>query len=319
MKELSLIKDQNVIALFRTEGGIKDCLDAMADELRAEVFDVDSAKGRKDVASRAHKASKMKARLDELGKGLVAEWKDKAKKVDAERKYSRDFLDALKSELRLPLTEWEDAEKKRVESERLAAEISESFDLAAKEDELFNRERNIAIKEAQASEEAEARRIAEQKEAELKRQKERELQAAEDARLKAEKDAAESLAKVEREKSELIEREAKARIEARLEKERAERDRIESIRRERQQAKNAEAERIESVRIAKEDERKSIKIEQLRVEAETAKRAEDKEHRRLINSAILKQIVGTGIEQNKAIKLISSIARGEIKGLTINY
>ncbi|MCP3701552.1 MAG: cell envelope biogenesis protein TolA, partial [Alteromonas sp.] len=81
------------------------------DEARSVVPDLETAAGRSDIASLSRKVSSSKVALDTLGKGLVTDWKAKASLVDAERKIIRDRLDALRVEIRQPLTDWEEAEK----------------------------------------------------------------------------------------------------------------------------------------------------------------------------------------------------------------
>ena len=63
---------------------------------------------------------------------MVSDWKAKAKKVDAVRKHARDFLDGLKDEVRMPLTEWEAAEELRQEEE----DRKEKVKIQARVDEL---------------------------------------------------------------------------------------------------------------------------------------------------------------------------------------
>lgn len=110
--ELISIDTSNPVALY--DGGINDVLDAIEREVRSHVPDISTDKGRKAIASLAYKVAQSKTALDELGKNLVADWKAKSAAVDAERRKLRDRLDSLKEEVRRPLTEWEEAEKRRV-------------------------------------------------------------------------------------------------------------------------------------------------------------------------------------------------------------
>lgn len=104
-----------------TNGGIEPVLDEIRN--KATDFDPDTStdEGRKEIASMAYKVSRSKTLLDDLGKALVADWKAKVKKVDGARKQIRDNLDALKTEVRQPLTEWE-AEQERIRLEKIEAE-----------------------------------------------------------------------------------------------------------------------------------------------------------------------------------------------------
>lgn len=80
---------------------------------RAPVPDVTTQKGRKEIASLANKVARSKTYLDGLGKDLVSGLKKQAGQVDAQRRVIRERLDALKAEVRRPLTEIEEAEAER--------------------------------------------------------------------------------------------------------------------------------------------------------------------------------------------------------------
>jgi len=84
--------------------------------------DLTTAKGRKLIASTAHKVARSKVYLDEIGKNLVADWKTKTALVDQVRKKIRDRLDDLKAEIRRPLEAWEAAEAARVERQKAEVE-----------------------------------------------------------------------------------------------------------------------------------------------------------------------------------------------------
>lgn len=113
MNELIPLQDANPATLF-APGGLDPILDAIEREARSLVPDISTAKGRKEVASNAAKVAKAKTYLDDIGKSYVAELKDLPRKIDAARKGMRDRLDALKDEVRRPLTEYEQAEAARV-------------------------------------------------------------------------------------------------------------------------------------------------------------------------------------------------------------
>ncbi|MBK1733635.1 hypothetical protein, partial [Thiococcus pfennigii] len=80
---------------------------------RAIVPDASTGKGRRALASLANKVARSKTFLDGLGKDHVAELKRRAGEVDAKRRLIRDRLDALKAEVRAPLTAYEQAEAAR--------------------------------------------------------------------------------------------------------------------------------------------------------------------------------------------------------------
>ncbi len=79
-----------------------------------EGFDASTSEGRDRLKSVAYKVARTKTALDDHGKELVADLKDKAGRIDRLRKVARDFLDDLKERVRKPLTDYENREKERV-------------------------------------------------------------------------------------------------------------------------------------------------------------------------------------------------------------
>jgi hypothetical protein len=149
MKELIKIESVTAVDVFNN-AGLDPLLEQIKDEVRSFVPDLSTVTGRKAIASLAAKVAKSKTYLDGLGKDLAADQKAAIKTVDAERKRMRDDLDLLKIEARKPLTEWEDAEKSRVELlnkrladlEAMSAEVNpetfEEYDSAALKTILAN-------------------------------------------------------------------------------------------------------------------------------------------------------------------------------------
>ena len=121
----------NVQAVFVEAGGVEKIIAEIETKARAVKTDISTTSGRMAVASLAHKVARSKTALDELGKNFVAELKKTTSAVDAERRTIRDRLDALKDEVRKPLTEWENADKLRFPSE-----VSEVISLGVKAGKL---------------------------------------------------------------------------------------------------------------------------------------------------------------------------------------
>lgn len=78
------------------------------------VLDLTTEKGRKEIASMAFKVAKTKTAIDAAGKLLNEEARAKINIIDAARRDIREKLDALKDEVRRPLTEWEAKEEERI-------------------------------------------------------------------------------------------------------------------------------------------------------------------------------------------------------------
>lgn len=111
---------ESALAIYSKPEGLEPWLEKIRSEVSGHVPDLKTKKGRDQIASLAFKVRKSKSALDALGKQLVDELKEAPKKVDAERKRMRDTLDALADEVRQPLTDWEEAEAKRVHHHELA-------------------------------------------------------------------------------------------------------------------------------------------------------------------------------------------------------
>lgn len=345
--ELLLVDSSNPVALF--EGGLDDVLGKIEQEVRSHVADISTDKGRKAIASLAYKVAQSKTALDELGKNLVAEWKAKSAAVDAERRRLRERLDALKEEVRRPLTEWENAEKRRVEEhENLIRRIEHYGEKAAREwqtmpeaelrgllseviafgsrdwQEFKSRASGTRCSASQQIEEAISRRVkydAEQAElvklraeAAERAKREREERIAKEAEEKAKREAE---AKAERERQR-VEAERRAADEsARRDRERLEREKQEAIER----AERNERERVEAEARAKRSAEQAAEAERQRVEREHAERQRKEQEanaaaakRKAVRDAItedIKEVVGCGHDYAEAT--MRAIVSGKIR------
>ena len=266
------------------------------------------------------------------------------------RKRIRDELDALKDEVRRPLTEWEEAEKSRVQGikDRIAhikTPIPEDSSSEGIEHAIETIEKGLEIDdtfnefkaEAQAAKDATLAKLYQMRGAALKReaeqaelarlraavaqreQEERDRKIAEAAAEKARRDAEE---KAEREKAEAErkakeEREAAERreLELKLAAEKAERERLEAIERaEREKLAAVEAER------RKQEEAERIRIaKEVSNKVEAERRAAGLAHRECIHRAIRDALKANGIPVNYAIDFVSLISTGSIPFVEVVY
>lgn len=120
--ELIAVKTLNPVEVF-APGGVDKIIADLEANVRSIKTDISTAKGRADVKSLAYRVVRSKTALDELGKNLVAEMKATVAKVDADRRVVRDRLDALAEEVRKPLTDWENADKVRIQEHEAALAI----------------------------------------------------------------------------------------------------------------------------------------------------------------------------------------------------
>lgn len=198
--DLVVIEKKNAMAVFTNNDQLDPLIEAIEKEARSLVPDVTTKKGRDAIASMAHKVARSKTYIDNAGKDLVAELKALPKQIDESRRVVRERLDALKDEVRRPLTEWE-AEQERIKAEeamnalhaaalamneefdrQLAARIESDHEMALLMNDAFDREQ--AEKKAEAerqriAREEEIKRLAEEKaKREAAEQAQREIDAA---------------------------------------------------------------------------------------------------------------------------------------------
>ena len=313
------IEQQALAVAFSIDGGINSIIEQITTQARekARNLDAETPKGRKELASIAYSVSKTKTWLDEQGKNLVSEAKSKIKVVDNERKAVRDQLDLLRDEIRKPVTDFEDAERKLIENAKQIKNLCES--LKTPTDEFGNLLSSAQIKTRLDSVneiiiddnqyQAELKDIVELTQLWLKNLlhsvDEQEKQAEEIKRIQAEEAAkaaeAERIARDERIAFEAAERERKA-AEAEIAK----------VQKEAEQAIENERKRIEQ-------ERQSEKLEQERKAAIEKARSEDKENRRKINRKALEAFIENNIEAEVAKSVLKLIVNGNIPNVLIHY
>ncbi|WP_429058953.1 hypothetical protein [Aeromonas jandaei] len=356
--QLVVIEPTTAVALFTEGHGVAELLADIRQKASSLVPDVTTAKGRKEIASVAHAVARTKTYIDGLGKELTDQYKEIPKRIDANRKVLRDTLDALKDEVRAPLTQYEAAEEARVAAlkERMTAFADAkqaTADLPSTELEHYLQQiEAIAIDDSWEEMTAQAGVAKDTAvlhlRAVIEKAKEREAQAAELERLRQEAAAREQEDRERRIAEQAAAAEAQRQEQARLDAERRERearDREQQAIRDAEAAEKAlqeaearriaEAEQAEQRRLqaeenarrqaeeaaarAAEQERQRIAQEQALQQEEEQLRAADVEHRRTINNAILMDLMGLGIEEDKAIHLIKQIAGNKIEHLSINY
>lgn len=328
--DLVVIEKKNAMAVFTNNDQLDPLIEAIEKEARSLVPDVTTKKGRDAIASMAHKVARSKTYIDNAGKDLVAELKALPKQIDESRRVVRERLDALKDEVRRPLTEWE-AEQERIKAEEAmnamhaeALEMNIKFDqeLAAK----FEADHEMAllmdkdIDRERADKAAEAERLRIAREEEIKRQAEEKAkrEAAEKAQREIDAAAArerEAILAKERAERERIEAQQRAEREQREAAERAEREKQAAVEAERRKAQE-EADRIR--REAEQREHARLAEEKRKAEEE-ARRAADVEHRRGINTAAVQALIDQGIPYEWAKACIIAVALGKVPATTIKY
>lgn len=318
--DLVVIEKSSAMAVFTNNEQLDPIIEKIEKEARSLVPDVSTKKGRDAIASMAHKVARSKTYIDNAGKDLVAELKALPKQIDESRRIARERLDALKDEVRRPLTEWE-AEQERIKEEE-AARIKAEEDRKRFESDheialLMNEKHDREAKEK--AEEAERLRLAHEEE--LKRQ------AAEQAKREAEEKAAADLAAAKKREEDAIAAKAQAELLAKQAKERAEQeakdaaakaeaDKKAAIEAEQRKAQE-EADRIKREAEAKEAVRLA---EEKRIADEKAKREADVKHRKAVGTDIVNALTAnTSISRDQAIEVLKALMDGLVPRTQINY
>ena len=76
--------------------------------------DVSTPKGRAEIKSFSYKISQTKAPVDKAGLNLTEEARDRINKVNEDRKRVKEKLQSFQDDVRQPLTDFEEREKKRI-------------------------------------------------------------------------------------------------------------------------------------------------------------------------------------------------------------
>jgi hypothetical protein len=356
-KELALLPArENAVQVFSATKGLDPYLAHIRAEIDSFTPDVSTKKGRDAIASIAYKVAKSKTALDALGKELVAELKEIPAKIDAERKRMRDLLDLWKDEVRKPLTDFELADKARVDEIKARIESLSTFKVygsggekqiyidelkavkafvvddslgefqleasKAKEAAIAYLERYIADREKYEAEQAELSKL--RAEAAAREQKEREAEiarvAAENAiieeqrkadaerqKLKDEQEKKDrenqlEIERVQREKleaeNELLRQKQKSEDDARIAKEKAEKEKNDAIEAERQRVEN---ERLEAIRQQQELEKNRAHVGQKRKEAKES------------------LMLNCGLSEEAAKAIVLAISNDKIINVKITY
>lgn len=274
----------NAIQVFTEPGGIDPYLQKIREEALSHVPDLSTKTSRAAIASIAAKVARSKTYLEDAGKQLCDAERAKIdatlSAVMASRKRIKEELDALRDEVRKPLTEWENAEAERkgrietrIEAMRKLPEIGSDSALIEKHlKRLEKTEIDESFEEYTAG--------------------------AALARTHAIRDCQQHLdnqLKIEREKTELEE----------LRKKQAE-----------QEQKNREAEIAKQAanRARIEVEREA----QAKIDAEK-KRSADENHRRFIINQAVESLISFGFLEHDAKAIIDLIINENIANVTINF
>lgn len=337
--------------LIYVPDGLKPFIERVRSEVTGEVPDLSTKKGRDRIASLAAKVSKSKVAVEKPGRDYLKRLKDQPRIVEAELREFVNSMDALRDEVRKPLTDWEAKEAARVAD--FEERITQLKEFAVASDELSAAGIQVQIDNLQAIDiaeswqefEAEAHRVKaasletlqqlltkrqahEAQQAELERlreeqaaqaQREREAQLVREAEERTRAEAAQA-AQAERDAVIRREAEAKAQSEARerqlqQQAEAAERERLAS----QQRAEQAEKDAAAKAEAAAAAERQRYLDEQKEVARQAALREADQANKAKVNRAALDAFIAGGMPEDCAKQAVVLIAKRQIPNIVINY
>ena len=352
MNELSLI-EKPAMELY-APGAIRSILDKIKEAVKQTVIDPTTDKGRKEIASLAHRVAKTKVALDEAGKKLTEDARAQIDAVNAERKIVRDELDALKEEIRRPLTEYEEREKARVAGHEArisrfieATTQTEGMDstaltfLIAKAEEFDTSNMEEFQSRAETEKSAALHRLGKLRDeigaAEIKaaaiegeriereriEREEREARIAAEAADRARIEAEEKAARQAKEEASRVAAETRRAEEAREAERKAEADRLAAAERQVKEAQERAAREI--AEAAERQKREAEAVERARlaaIEAERIadeKRAANKRHREKILAEVAKDMNELVISSCIGEDIAQAIADGKIRHAYLQF
>lgn len=349
MNELVKLENLKAEEIFKKNG-----FDKTFEEIKVfvekQVFNLDTAKDRKEIASLAYKVSRSKTALDSLGEDLYCKEKEKIQiklneidSINIERKDMRNKLDRLRDKIRLPLTNWENKEKERVKKHEDKINIIKNIHTIKMDSseacEIVLDKLSKIIVDQNCQEFYDRTKSAYDDAQNYILDTQKYLLKKEEANALVEKLKKERAEIAEQAKKDRIEKEAKEKAEekAKEELQKAHREKIEQKVRDEQRIKRLEQEKKYAIEKADRDKKEALekqrredkenadkelaeieKQKRIQHEAEEKRKA-NVEHQRKINNSIYNDLIKIDCPDFVARDIIRSIARKEIKYLSINY
>ncbi|UBT78772.1 hypothetical protein LCH33_002135 [Pseudomonas amygdali] len=332
-------------------GGLNQFLQAVTAEVTAEVPDLTTRKGRDRIASLAAKVSSSKVAVEKPGREYLKRLKEMPKVVETELREFVTKMDALRDVTRKPLTDWEEANDRRIDAHNDGIQRIKDLAVFAETPSAANVAQIIADLElveindsweeflaeaAQAKDrslaslrtlladrtkhEAELAAIAQFNAEQAKRDQEARdaeiaRKAAEQARIDAEQKALAEREAAARREQELKDQAERQSLQIKLQEEQAERQKLQAEQ-DRIAAEQRQAEAVEQARLAEVKKQADAKAEELR---QQKARERDQAHKASINRAALEAFIAGGMPEACAKQAVTLIAQRKIPAITIAY
>ena len=296
--ELALLDVVSVNTALTDESAQKSFLDGLRQKANEFEADLTSVKGRKEIASFAHKVGRCKSAISHEKERLNADHKEAIAGNNSAAKLLTQEIQGIQDQVRKPLTDWENKEKLRLENLQNAIRKIQECISQIPMMTLDNNTHSVKGSYLDATHsitewgefEAKKNSLCEEFVDKFK-QKLEQLKEQEREREEAESAKAE-LAAMKAAESERLKKERDAQI-----------------------AKDA----AENAKAAAEADAEAAADEKAKIEAQEAAKKADKDHRAKIHNEILNRLSGYFNDKNSAKAFIAAIAQGKIKNVTINY
>lgn len=340
---LPTVTPEQYPALY-VSGGLDPFYQQIRQQVLSEVPDLTTPKGIARIKSLAAQVASSKVAIEKPGRDYLRQLKEMPKAIEAELRDWKEKMDALRDEVRQPVTELEEKEKARIaaldarlnqiQTIKAATELTQQT--SATLTGYIDHVNAIVIDESWQEYQQRAELLKTVTLAELDKALDRavvfEKQQAEIARLKAEQEERDRLQREEqiaaqakhaaeqqalREKIESEQREQAAK-EAQL---KAEQDAEDAQRRLEQERLNAEERERLAAELAAEQERQRMAQEEADRKAEDERRFADVEHRRTYNNQIINDLMLAlpSLTKDDAITLLTAMVQHKIRHTSVQY
>lgn len=291
--ELEAIEKMAPAKLFKPKA-MGTLLKAIEIEATAEVPDVETPEGRKAITSLAYKVARSKTTIDDIGKEFVGKQKAAIAEIDEVRRTARQFLDQVKINVRMPLTQWEQAEEDRIT--KIQGKINRLIDLGDTTDDM-----NVLLTSIDL--EANLKQLRATKITKIYAEYQDEAINAMNASIVAVTDAIPKAVNREVEQANAAQEAAQEAEDARIENE-----------------QRIAREAVEAAEIESQRELQAIQEQAAQEAADKEAREKNTRHKGAINKAASEKIqLITGCGEPMAKTLVKAIVNGNIPNVTINY
>ena len=328
-EKTQIITDEKLQQVFtaKDEAPLNAMLAAIKEQVSGHEPDLSTGAKRAKITALSSRVGASRSKIDGYGKTLGDAYRAKIEVFNTRRNIAKDFLAELKTEVRDPLTKWEECEAERkadheatiVQIEDTLTEQGASSAVIEKAIESLDEICTLNMQEYQERADAAKARTLETLNHRLTAAKESEAREAELEALRAEK--------AEREQADEQRREEEAQARRDAEAEEARKVEADRIREEERAAAQRQIEEAEAAK-AKAEREAAEAVERERAEREAAQKAEavaelkrkhDAAHREALTNDAVNALIGAGVSRASAPKAVAAIIAGTVPNITMKF